>query len=770
LKLNQIFRNLRRDSFNTGVIIASLTIGSVTFILIMMFLVRELRTDSFHSGFKKIYALKCEDPWIPGKMIYYCKAGSAEYLKENFTGVEDYCRIVNSNAQKVIASGEDRFDKPLIISASENFFTFFSYKLLSGSPEQVLSAPNSAVISSEIARKYFGSEDPSGKIITLVYTDNSVEKVISGVFEKPVGNTQLLFDIVCQAGNADGRCYIKLTETSGKLEIEELLLKHKDDIPVINTGTKGPYFLEPMASAYFDPARNLTIEASRDKSDLFISLTIGIIVISIALFNYLGVLANKYKKRLREVWMRRIHGSTVRNIMMLFTLESFIVIILSFFLSLVLINDLLPFFNSLTGSNMGVSYFFNSSGIAVLISVLILITGITILYIYFLVKSNLLSLQLDNGSYLRTRRISFPVFNILQIACSAGLLLCSAVILKQIRYIENRPIGLDKEILEIKIPGQFKDKAIIFRDELLKQNSVDQVSVTNASPLLEHFILALKYSEGGTEKQYFPSGFGGDENFLRVLGIEIVKGSGFSDDPTFNAGKCLVNESFAKQFPDIDLIGRGMPGNEKAIIIGIVKDFHYSDLKREIEPAFVSYNPNGYHLLVKPIKGLEPALRESISEIWESLIPGYPLNIESVHERFMWYHRGNTDFMKLIGSSALVSIFLSMVGLFAVSHQKIRARTKEIGIRKINGAWNSEIFGLIIRDFFIWTLIAGLISIPPAIYAINGWLSNYAYKTKPGLVIILAVQIIVLIISLGTVIWQSRSAALKNPVDVLRYE
>ncbi len=151
----------------------------------MMFIIRELGTDSFQEKQDQIFALKCDDPWFPGKKIYYCKAGSAEYMKANFPQVEDFCRIHNSGSQKIVVNNEDYYDQPTIIGASANFFTFFSYKLLSNNPETVLESINNIVISDELARKYFGSEDVLGKIIEIVNRDKTDKLVISGIFKKP---------------------------------------------------------------------------------------------------------------------------------------------------------------------------------------------------------------------------------------------------------------------------------------------------------------------------------------------------------------------------------------------------------------------------------------------------------------------------------------------------------------------------------------------------------------------------------------------------------
>ena len=304
----------------------------------------------------------------------------------------------------------------------------------------------------------------------------------------------------------------------------------------------------------------------------------------------------------------------------------------------------------------------------------------------------------------------------------------------------------------------------------MKSSSVNNVSVVGASPVLEHFMVLLKYQQDGVEKEYSPSGFSGDENYLDVLGIKLIDGTGFSETLSANTKKCLINQSFARLFPDQDLIGKGIPGMEDMIVTGIVEDFHYSDLKSRVEPALISFDNKGWHLLVKPSDNQVQSARSVISDIWQKLIPDYPLDIESVGDRFEWYHRGNVNFKKLIVSCSLISLFLSMIGLFAVSFQKTRTRTKEIGIRKINGANIIEILGLINKDFVRWTIIAFIVAVPAAGYAMYKWLESYAYKADVKWWIFLLSGIIVLAISLLTVSWQSWRAAIRNPVEALRHE
>jgi len=366
--------------------------------------------------------------------------------------------------------------------------------------------------------------------------------------------------------------------------------------------------------------------------------------------------------------------------------------------------------------------------------------------------------------------IQIPVFNIFQLTVTLILLVCSFIIIKQMNYITNKDIGLDKEVVEVKLPFQYNDKAIVFKEEILKDPAVALVSVTPASPLLEYGMALFHYIENGEEKQYSPSIFSGDENFISTLGIKLIDGRNFSGNSASDKNNCIINESFVRKFSGQNLIGTKLPGDNDLTIIGIVKDFHYSSLKNEIAPGIITFDNTGNHLLVKPSASQLSILKQTIRETWQKLIPDYPLNIESVSERFEWYHRENTNYAKLIGSCCLISLFLSMIGLFAISFSSSKKRTKEIGIRKINGATILEVMSLLNKDFIKWVVIAFVIATPIAWYIMHTWLQNFAYKTELSWWIFAFVGMIALGIALITVSSQSLRAATKNPVESLRYE
>jgi putative ABC transport system permease protein len=368
------------------------------------------------------------------------------------------------------------------------------------------------------------------------------------------------------------------------------------------------------------------------------------------------------------------------------------------------------------------------------------------------------------------RIIKIPAFNIFQIIVSVVLLICSITILSQISFINSREIGINKDVIEVKIPENYANQTTAFKEELLQYPSVSGMSVTTASPLLEWIVASFHYTDNGVDKQYSPNIFRGDEAFISTLGLSLSSGRDFLGNINSDKNNCIINESLAKYFSGRNLIGEKLPGYEKLTVIGIVKDFHCSGLKEAISPGLIIFDNSGNHLLVMPSTGQSQVVISSIAETWHKLIPDFPLNIETVKDRFEWYHRGDTNFAKLIGTCCLISLFLSMIGLFAISFHSCIKRTKEIGIRRINGATIGEIVLLLNNDFFRWVIIASVIASPIAWYFMHKWLQGFAYRTELGWWIFALAVLLTVTITLLTVSWQSWKAATRNPVDALRYE
>lgn len=770
MKLNQIFRRLLRNPVNSLIIIISLAIGMACTNLIMLFIIRELNTDTFQENRDRIYLLKCDNPYEKGLQMSNCKKGGAEYIKENFSQVEDFCRIRFSRAQKVMIANQIYNDNLAVFETSSTFFTVFSYKLLTNNPKSVLTTKDDIVISEDLAQKYFGDKLPVNRIITIIDGNIKTDFIIKGIFKKPAENSQLNFDMVKLADNTERYAFLLLKKNADPVRLEKLFEEEKDKIPVINDGVPGKYYLKSFKKTYFDTSEYSLLGNKRAKSDIVIAMIIGLMIICVASVNYLGLINNKLFDKTPEFNIRRINGGTKASLILEFMIENLVIMAISFIISLEIISWIIPLFNNLTDSQININYFTRPDSFLIMSIVAFFLLLVTLIFSVNKMTRQNTSIICKGIIDKEGKIVKFPVFNIFQLIVSIVLLICSITILKQINYISNKEIGINKDVIEIKIPSLYESKTKIFKEEMLKQPSVSKISVTTASPLLEWIQTSFQFTENGEDKQYSPKIFRGDELFISTLGIDLIAGRNFSGNIASDKNNCIINESLARYFSGRNLIGEKLPGYEKLTVIGIVKDFNCSGAKDPVTPGVIIFDNSGSHLLVMPVPGQLQALINSISETWQKLIPDFPVNTESVRERYDWYHIKETNFAKLIISCCLISLFLSMIGLFAISFNSSRKRTKEIGLRKINGATIVEVISLLNRDFFRWIIIASVPAGIIALYIMNKWLQDYAFRTELNLWIFALAGLLVLATTLLTVSFQSLKAAKRNPVDALRYE
>jgi len=770
MRLNQIFRSLFRNPLNSLIIIISLSIGIACTNLIILFISRELNTDSFQENRDRIYLLKCDSPYEKGSLMSNCKKGGAEYIKENFSQVEDFCRIRYGRAQKVIIGNQIYDDNLAVFETSATFFNIFSYKLLTDNPNSVLTTKGDIVISEELAQKYFGESLPVGRILTIKNGTTNTDYIIKGIFQKPVGNSQFHFDMVKLAEDTERYAFLLLKKNTDSSKLEQLFAQEKDNIPVINDGKPGKYYLKSFKQTYFDTTEYYPLGNKREKSDIVIALIIGLMIICVASVNYLGLINNKLFDKTPEFYIRRINGGSRSSLIFNFMIENLMIIVIAFIVSLEVISWIIPLFNNLTESQIDIKYITRPDSILIMSFVVLSLLLATLIFAVNKMKKQKISSTSKVMFDKEGKIIKIPAFNIFQLIVTIVLLTCSITILKQINYISKKEIGINKDVIEVKIPEIYESQTKIFKEDLLKYPSVASVSVTTASPLLEWIQTSFHYTEKGEDKEYSPKIFRGDEAYIRTLGIKITEGRDFSGNIASDVNNCIINESLAKHFSGRNLIGEKLPGYEKLTVIGIVKDFNCSGAKDPITPSVIILDYSGTHLLVMPALGQLQSVKNSISETWQKLIPDYPLNTESVRERNDWYHIRETNFARLIVSCCLISLFLSMIGLFAISFHSSRKRTKEIGIRKINGATVSGVISLLNRDFFRWVIIAFVPASLISWYIMSRWLMGFAYRTDLNFWIFALAGLLTVASTFLTVSWQSWRAATRNPVEALRYE
>ncbi|MCT4591015.1 MAG: ABC transporter permease [Carboxylicivirga sp.] len=766
-------RNIFRNKFSTFIILISLSFGITCTWLVGVFVHRELTTDRFHTDSQQIYGLSIDDPFNSGAKMFFASDGAAQYMKDNYEQVEDYCLLLSTVTNKVTVNSNSFHEQPNTIAVSPNFFDFFSYQLISKSTQNVLGANNSVVLSEELAHKYFGATSPLGQVIEIEELIRPFRKaikrtyVVSGTFRKPIPNSHLQFDIVTMLERGDSRAFIRLASDVKESEMESIFAEHKNQIPVIHTGIPGAYYLDNLSSNYFNKQQHSESEKTRDKADIYIVLAIAITIFLISIINYLSLINNAILIRVKSFVVRRVNGASTAQNLLSIMYEVVLLVIGSLLLSAISIGLFLPYFNQLLETTIPSAYFIQISQILLVVAVFLLLVLTSLIFILFRLKQvsavNILTLNKKAGS-----NATSPIFRQLQISSTIVLIIVSITIIKQLDYQNNKLLGFDKDVLVLNLPSKYYDQAKVFKEELIHHSCIENVSVAAYTPLMGHPMARFNYVDGGEEKIYTPCGFGGDVDYLQTLGIKIISGEDFSSEST-NKDKCLVNESLLHLFPKREIIGEKLPGTNK-LVIGIVEDFHYSNLRNLVRPSIIELEADGTHILVKPTEGNSEEANQIVTTTWQKLIPDYPENKIRLMERYELLHAENYQFIRLIAVCSLISIFLSMIGLFTTSLHMSHIRTKEIGIRKVNGASISEILTMLNKDFIKWVAIAFVIACPIGWYAMDKWLENFAYKTNLSWWIFALAGVVALGIALLTVSWQSWRTARQNPVEALRYE
>jgi putative ABC transport system permease protein len=752
----------------------SLSFGITCTWLVGVFIQRELATDTFHTHAQRIYSLSADDPFNSGGKMFFVRDGAAQHMKDNYEQVEDYCLIKSTITNKVNANNNSFYDQPKTIAVSPNFFNFFSYELIAKSTDKLLEAENCVVISEELAYKYFGTASALGQVIEIEEltrpANQAISKsyVVNGIFRRPIENSHLQFDIATMMKRGDSRAFIRLAQGVKESEMELIFFKNKDQIPVIHAGTPGSYYLNDLSSNYLTHQKHSEAEITRDKADIYIALAIALTIFLISMINYLSLLNNAIITRLKSFVIRRVNGASARDNLIAVIYEVVLLVAGSLMLSAISIGLFLPLFNQLLNTTIQTVYFMQLSQLLLVVGVFVVVVFLSFIFVLFRLKQvsavNIQALNQKEGSFATS-----PVFRQLQICSTIVLIIVSITIIKQLHYQNNKALGLNKDVIVLNLPSTYYDQAKVFKEVLIHHSCIENVSVASSTPLMGNWMAMFHYLDGGEEKNYTPSGFGGDADYLQTLGIKIIAGEDFNPQMIANRDKCLVNESLLNLFPNRKIIGENLPGTNK-LVIGVVKDFHYSNLNNLIEPAIIELQEDGNHLLIKPTaKGWEEA-HQLVSTIWQKLVPDYPESKISLRDKYKILHTENYQFIRLITVCSLISIFLSMIGLYTTSLHMSHARTKEIGIRKVNGAKITEILAMLNKDFIKWVAIAFVIACPIAWFAMNQWLENFAYKTNLSWWIFALAGIMALSIALLTVSWQSWRAARQNPVEALRYE
>lgn len=778
-------RNILKNKSYSFIRIGGLSIGLAASILIMMYVQYEHSYDRFHDDSKNIYRLCTPDhPYHPPQ--------TAGILAEKLPEISCYTRVLPPE-EWILKHGDKQLKEKVIAFVDPDFFKIFTFKLLEGNPETVLEKPYSVVITEDLAQKFFGNENPIGKSLTL---RNKNDYIITGLMKKMPGNSHFQYRVFATLKSAENEfgndwmnnwgwgnflVYFKMKDHFSKKNVDAkcsaIMTQHlRAEQENINL----KYTLQPlhMIHLYSYHFAN-DIQPQNSIINILVLIAIGALILVIACINYINLLIAQTSKRYTEIGIRKVVGITKKQLFIQHMTESLITIILSFSLSIVIVESCLPYFNLLTGTFISFTTLNPVSLMSGFICLLLITTLLAGCYPALVFSSYKPMRLLKNLASADRSKFGFSRLLVgIQFCIIIILLGCSLFMFRQIRFLENKELGYDKEgILISELPDELVDENgfQVLKQSLLKQNIVLNVSGASCNPSDGLHNRGKFLPDGENEWIEMPV-VHVRHDYFEILGLEASQGRLFSKEIETDISEAVVMNKSAievlglQENPVGQTLRCSWPESNR-MIIGTLDDFHFESLYEPAKPtAFILDNDESWQLMIKISPSDLKSSVNSIKEVCHRISPEWIFEFHLLDSKLEQIYKEDRNKFMVMSSFAILAMLIACMGLFGLASIMTQNRVKEIGIRKVNGAKPLEIISFLNRNFVILVGTAFIVSSPLIWYIMTSWLRNFAYRTPLSWWIFILTGIIALLIALLTISWQSWRAANNNPVESLRYE
>ena len=783
--LKSSIRFLRRHKAYSINNILGLSIGMAAAILIYLWILDEVSFDRHHENYDDIYRIV--STWDNADGEFHISATApplAPKFEESFPEIVETARFFPAISKMLLSHGEKKFYEKELAFADEEFFKIFTYPFIYGSESDPFPDIHSAVISEQIARKYFGDENPVGKNLSL---DDETILTISGVIENVPVNAQLQFDILLHFDILEVLYNVEWDWESNSVyayallseEVDHPALKAKIDTLTKELYSHGTYefLLQPLSDVHLRSSFEMDVYGHSEPSDQYIRIfmLIAIFILLISVINYVNLSTARSTIRAREVGVRKVFGARRAQLIRQFMGESFFLCLLSYLIAMLLVEVALPSFNAFTGKEVNVDY----SDVRFLFGV------IAILVFTGILSGSYPALLLSSYAPARTLKgdikvgpVSFRrILVILQFSIAILMIICTGMVYRQLTFIQNRNLGIDTEqVIYFAFMDNVAEKFQLLKGELNKYPGVKGVAYSESLPTYTgNGTYGISWDGKQEEDNLFVNVNQVDQGYIPTFGIELVEGRNFSSDFPADSGNYILNETAIQNMQIDDPIGKrfdlwGMKGT----LIGVMKDYNFKSLHKEIDPICLRNIRSDEKLYGNIFIKLEGSdVRKTINNIertWNKQYPAFPLEYSFLEEEYSDLYLSESRMRSLFALFAALSIFLSCLGLYGLSSFMAERRTKEIGIRKALGARTWQIVTLFSWDALKWILISNLIAWPIAWVYMNHWLKDFAYKANISPWIFLLSAIIVLLIGVITLSFQAQKAARINPAITIKQE
>jgi len=786
-------RNLQRNKIYAAINIGGIAIGLAAFWLIALYVSDELSYDRSFENANRICRVVQHASWQGGSMnIVPTSAPFATAFKNNFPEVEDAVRI-DLEGGGVIKYGDKIIKQEDICVADNSFFKIFDYHFLYGDSKTALAQPQSIVITQSLANKIFGDASKAINQTILFGSDNYSNKV-TGVIDNMPSNSHLQFSGIRAFdqplsndnwGNSYLYTYLLLKKGTDIKSLEKKLPPLDKTIALQSKYNTFQIELQPLTSIHLHSNLDYELSSNGSISRVYMFIIIGILVLLIALINYMNLSTARAAMRVKEIGIRKVIGSSQKHLIALFISEALLVTFIAGIIACFLVQLSLPFFNTLSGKNINIWHYGASTTIAFLFAFVLLIGCISGSYpALFLSRFKMIASlkgQLGNMHVSAVFRKSLVVF---QFVIAVFLISSSFIIYKQLQYVSQKDLGFNKEqVLSFHIDAMKVRNEIPALKHALMQSPLIEGAAIAGNPIGNNDLNenTFKFEKNG-ETQPSPllaNKLYVDEDFLQTTGIQLLQGRNFSKDmPTDKDDAVLINETLMKTLGYTNAVGKKMQysvndSNVERTIVGVVKDFHSYSLQHKIEPMVMIMPPNNKeqdNLYVKIAKGRAAQGIAYLKSTYANFDANNTADFHFLDENFAKQYAGEQKQEQLSLSFTIVAFIIACLGLLGLVIFATAQRTKEIGIRKVLGASVTSITVLLSKDFARLVAIATIIAVPVAWLIMSHWLQNFAYRISIQWWMFLLSGCTAILIALITVSLQAIKAAVSNPVNSLRSE
>jgi putative ABC transport system permease protein len=784
--LNLALSFIRSNKTSSILNIVGLSVTFMVFIFLGSYVINELNIGKSTPNSDRIFRIQPENGNTISLKVFELFNKVPEVAHTTFL-------MQSWSKKQFLIFDKQTYDAGTLIYANDDFFKVFTYKPIAGNLENALINPDGIILTQNLARKIFGNKNAIGQRLDFISpVFGNLEYYVMAIIDDLPQDDILQFSCIlphsslykferykenCQQwGSTNFEAYVVLSAgTDSKFAEDKLSNIFKQNAPDWLIKDFKNLSLNPFRDLYFDNSFQENILAHNNKKSVKSIGILALIILIAGAINFINLSTAQKEKKRKSIAICNTNGASKSFIFMQFLTESLLLVIVSLLVAIFLVNFTVPLFNQLSGKSFSFSFFLQFLFGRGYLFIPIALAGVcgAIISIYF--QSGKYYLILKNK--IKGKEHFRNGLLVAQFVVSTVLIAGTVIIQKQNRYMFNHPTGYQKNgIICIPLMGKIKEHTSAFRSDLLKIPGVSNIAFASCILGQEDMKWGMSITNEGKDQRVEYNVIQIDSAFLNLMGLKIIEGTTFSpiSDKQHHH---IFNQTALKKFGITNIEKARVssysdaPGN----IIGVVQDFNYLSFHSPINPmAFVYLNPENQNYAYIKLSDITPERISSVltnaKNVWIQFVPDWPFEYSFLDHALEKLYEKDKYFERIAFMTTMLAVFIACFGLLGITMFLIESKTKEIGIRKINGASVTEVMVMLNKNFLKWIIIAYIIATPIAWYAMDKWLVNFAYKTELSWWIFVLAGILVFVIVLLTVSWQSWRAASRNPVESLRYE